>query len=508
MKRMLPLFLTLSLLSASLPVSAAENAAQVQLEYDTTPMQVGEVRAIRYWSDADPDRILTNAHSTPLSDDFKSFQQRDENVVYVTALRPGEVKLCVWDNTAQESDTISIPITAATGKSVQRLGYINEDADVNASDAADILLESVRIGTNSEHHLKGTKLAAADVNFDGAVNAIDANLILIYAAVRGTHPDVPDFPEYIAMQYADPDPGLFLTLPQFMSGINTLTMDDGAWKDFPDDTHGITNKYRIFTSAEEFTAYAAALAEHDYGKFNDGKVDITELAVQFERSKHFDKHALIAVASGEPCSNFRYALGDVTARADIGWEIQLIRKVPASGAAMGCGTLTLLMVDKAVEYAQDVKIEFADADYDPDISIPFSAYVRLCSHTEKPESVMITSHEQLTSVFGDIDKKGWTMEGDPDNKEQYSLRNISTMFDGDYFAEMSLLHLCEKAAPGFYDLHIADVGFDKTTGELIVTAKRLSAPHDVMGEPETWNMIIQIDKETADQVKSFRVICQ
>ena len=486
-----------------------EPSATIQLEYDDTPMQVGEVRAIRCWNDAYPDKLLRYFHSAVLSEDFKCFKQADENVIYVTALRPGAVKLVVGDVSLQESVTVSIPIIESTGKSVQKLGYINDDAAVNAADAGEILLEAARIGTKSERQLKGTKLAAADVNFDGRVNAADANIILIYAAVRGTHPDAPDFTEYIAMRYADPDPGLFLSLPQFMSQAGRFTsVDEVQWHDCSDQDKYHTNKYRIFTSAEEFTAYAAALAEKspEFVLFNDGKTNLTELAAHFAESGHFDKHALIAVASSEPGSDFRYALGDVTANAYSGWEIQLIRKNPATSAEMGCATLTLLMVDKSVEYAQDIRIKMVDADYDPALAVPFGAYVKYTGYEEIPEPVKITSQEQLAEVFGDLDRKSWTMEGDPTSREQLSIRTISTMFGADYFEKKSLLYLHEKAPHGFYDLHVADVGFDKTTGELTVTAVRVSAPRDIMEAEACWDMLIELDKETADQAKSFRVI--
>lgn len=66
------------------------------------------------------------------------------------------------------------------------LGDLNADKNVDASDAAQILLAAARMGTGSESGLTEAQLAAADVNADGAADASDASLVLLYAAYTGS----------------------------------------------------------------------------------------------------------------------------------------------------------------------------------------------------------------------------------------------------------------------------------------------------------------------------------
>lgn len=69
-------------------------------------------------------------------------------------------------------------------------GDVNGDGKVDASDAADILVESALIGAGNGGEFTPEQNIAADVNGDGKIDASDAALILVYAAEVGAGNDV------------------------------------------------------------------------------------------------------------------------------------------------------------------------------------------------------------------------------------------------------------------------------------------------------------------------------
>lgn len=66
-----------------------------------------------------------------------------------------------------------------------RLGDVNGDNLVNASDAAIVLIAAANIGAGTDSGLTETQKTAADINSDTQINASDAAVILIYAAAVG-----------------------------------------------------------------------------------------------------------------------------------------------------------------------------------------------------------------------------------------------------------------------------------------------------------------------------------
>ena len=64
-------------------------------------------------------------------------------------------------------------------------GDVNEDDAINAKDANAILIAAAKIGTGNPSGLMPELETAADVNSDGAINAKDANIVLRYAAAVG-----------------------------------------------------------------------------------------------------------------------------------------------------------------------------------------------------------------------------------------------------------------------------------------------------------------------------------
>lgn len=67
-------------------------------------------------------------------------------------------------------------------KSMERIGDVSGDGDVNAADAADLLVTAAENGAGMARAVS----FAADVNTDSTVDALDAAAVLTYAAARGS----------------------------------------------------------------------------------------------------------------------------------------------------------------------------------------------------------------------------------------------------------------------------------------------------------------------------------
>jgi hypothetical protein len=65
------------------------------------------------------------------------------------------------------------------------LGDINGDNNINANDAAQVLVVAAQIGAGYSDILTDAQKKAADINGDGKINAEDAAIILQYAAAVG-----------------------------------------------------------------------------------------------------------------------------------------------------------------------------------------------------------------------------------------------------------------------------------------------------------------------------------
>ena len=92
---------------------------------------------------------------------------------------------------ASFTPTVIVPETNAiaeySGASIwTSAGDPNSDGEVNASDAAEMLVSAAQIGTGADVAIT----SAADVNADGELNAADAAAVLSYAAAKGTGADV------------------------------------------------------------------------------------------------------------------------------------------------------------------------------------------------------------------------------------------------------------------------------------------------------------------------------
>ncbi len=78
-------------------------------------------------------------------------------------------------------------------------GDLNDDMEINATDASMILVAATNIGADLESGLTAEQIAAADLNGDSAFNAVDASIVLQYATYVGTGGDL-SIEEFIAEQ--------------------------------------------------------------------------------------------------------------------------------------------------------------------------------------------------------------------------------------------------------------------------------------------------------------------
>ena len=102
----------------------------------------------------------------------------------VTALKTGEAVISVIN---QEYDVTQITLTVIsdTSESKAELGDLTQDEEVDASDAAMILVAAAKQGSGQDSGLTEAQRTAADVNHDGKIDASDAAYILQYAAAAG-----------------------------------------------------------------------------------------------------------------------------------------------------------------------------------------------------------------------------------------------------------------------------------------------------------------------------------
>lgn len=75
--------------------------------------------------------------------------------------------------------------TPVAGGTASVLGDLNSDGEVNAGDAAMILVAAAAVGSGSDSGLTAAQENAADLNQDDAFDAVDAALVLQYAAYVG-----------------------------------------------------------------------------------------------------------------------------------------------------------------------------------------------------------------------------------------------------------------------------------------------------------------------------------
>ncbi len=114
------------------------------------------------------------------------------------AAEPGLYNLTFQDLIVYDMDMNQITVAHTTG-SIKvlgvggqpggedgKLGDVNEDGDVDATDAAKILVAAAAVGAGGDSGFTETQAKNADVNGDGTFNSQDAANVLQYAAAAGS----------------------------------------------------------------------------------------------------------------------------------------------------------------------------------------------------------------------------------------------------------------------------------------------------------------------------------
>ncbi len=149
-----------------------------KVEYDNSPMQVGETRAIRFYH---PETLKGGKGSIyEVSDNLSYTYEEGSDTIYITALAEGDAKMYVVAEGCAFGSYVRLTVKAAEAVP----GDLDGDNIVNTTDAALLLTAAAQSGAGEQRSIAQT--AAADLNGDGAGDAADAALILQYAAYAGT----------------------------------------------------------------------------------------------------------------------------------------------------------------------------------------------------------------------------------------------------------------------------------------------------------------------------------
>ncbi len=148
-----------------------------KVEYDNSPMQVGETRAIRFYH---PETLKGGKGSIyEVSDNLSYTYEEGSDTIYVTALAEGDAKMYVMAEGCAFGSYVRLTVKAAEAVP----GDLDGDNIVNTTDAALLLTAAAQSGAGAQRSITQT---AADLNGDGTGDAADAALILQYAAYAGT----------------------------------------------------------------------------------------------------------------------------------------------------------------------------------------------------------------------------------------------------------------------------------------------------------------------------------
>ena len=144
-----------------------------QLEYDKSPMTVGETRAVRFYHPEN--QTISSASISEVSDCISYQYDEGSDTVYVTALKAGEAKMYIREGNCAFGayayfDIVDAPTTTTT-KSTGLLGDCDLDGNINSFDIMLMKRAMVHIEYKPDLMDKG------DMNKDGKLNSFDIMLI-------------------------------------------------------------------------------------------------------------------------------------------------------------------------------------------------------------------------------------------------------------------------------------------------------------------------------------------
>lgn len=160
-----------------------------QLEYDRSPMKVGETREVYVYNHKmeASSGISVSGIPSNVSTELKN------SVLYVTAVKAGKVQIYVRDKDCAFGEYVYLTIEDDI------FGDMDGDGIITANDASAVLMAYGATATGQYDNLTDGQRISADVNKDGKIDASDASIMLSYYAYTSTTGDeVETFEDWIA----------------------------------------------------------------------------------------------------------------------------------------------------------------------------------------------------------------------------------------------------------------------------------------------------------------------
>ncbi|MCR5717966.1 MAG: dockerin type I repeat-containing protein [Oscillospiraceae bacterium] len=260
------------------------------VEYDNSPMKVGETRTIRFYNPMTHSGKGGSVSTTGTC--LYAEYEKDNDYFTVTATSAGEAKISICAagcaffqhiTLTVEENTETTEYYDPTGHCEelpalnQELGMLDEDDAVNSKDGVLVLRDAAYFGTHGEHNLTEKQLGNADVNKDGKVNAADATCVFIYSAKRGADESLPAFPQFMENYLAQMPPA-------------AESQECRSWCRKVDYTYTDNNLVKIFTTYEDMKNY--------FGDNADPQFD----------EDFFAEHHLVLIAKEQPSGSIRLSV--------------------------------------------------------------------------------------------------------------------------------------------------------------------------------------------------------
>ena len=430
------------------PIEAYDYATEI--EADKSPMHVGEVRAVRFYDPETGDAF--SCHVDSYTKNFSYFHEEGSDIVYITALRAGTLQVGLWTGTTAFTGLLTLEVldgdSTESGKKLQKLGNINGDDVVDAGDATNILKEAARFGTGAGRLLSGEQLAAADVNFDGKINAEDATIVLIYAAIRGTAENPPEFAEFIAQLREKPQPAAFYGAKCIRAESSNLDVRTTVIR----SAYVLDNEYGFL--GEDVAAY-----DDDW----------------------FEKKNLIVLQCAEPSGSIWLEVTGMTTDENGDYIVHITRHIPEIQTTDMAYWYVLVETNNVVWDAEKVSVEYTD---DMPWLLPEPAfYGGKCIRTDRAldygARAVITDAAELEAYFSALDEE---------------LADDIADYDDAYFAEKNLLILQHVEDTSSNWLELTGLSKGEWGYKVHIT---LHVPEFQDGDMQSWYILVETDKTIA-----------
>lgn len=241
--------------------------------------------------------------------------------------------------------------------SVSAIGDTDASGFVDALDAANVLIRAAEIGAGSP--AVSEEFTLMDVNCDNEISAVDASVMLKFAAQAGSSENQPDFTEYIALR----------TAPAEYDGAQYVSMMFGdIYRTFTGDTVS-RSAYTSFliTSPKELEAFVEQM--HEVGEYfstrtftdatEEHGVPLTSTVAKYDEA-WFREHDLIMVIAIEGATKYYHNVRGITENEDGSWTVNIDRIVPMASEQTIPSFAIFVETNKAVEFASSVNVEMTN----------------------------------------------------------------------------------------------------------------------------------------------------